>query len=163
MTDRSSTTETSPGVPPFEGLALRLHDQDDIAIAKIHVGNTFAIDIGSVGAGIDNSKAVALAFDAGMTPGDGGHLFFKTNLAGGVPADMKWKLGELLDLPLQRALNVYQLNDDGWHLGHGDPPECVMIGSRLASNCRNTPDYRRKNAVGVKEFSAVSGLIRSCS
>ena len=104
------------------GLGAVFGEGDHIAVAKIDVGDPLPVDECPVGAGVDDAKAVALPLDPGMPAGDRGQIFIEAHLARRVSADMHGELIEILDLPFQGPLDVYQLNGDGRHLGHTVPP-----------------------------------------
>jgi hypothetical protein len=63
-----------------------------------------------------------------MFPGDGRQAFIETDLACGMATDVNRKLGKILDLPFQGALNMNKLNGDVWNLGHVVPPACFCSG-----------------------------------
>jgi hypothetical protein len=100
------------------GFGAVIGKSDHITIPQVYICDPLPVYVGAVGAGVDNPKSISMSLDSGMPSGNSRQVFVEADLARRVSADFYGKLGKILDLPFQWALDVNQLDADVWHLGH---------------------------------------------
>jgi hypothetical protein len=94
-------------------------EHEHIAIFEISFRYPLAIDIGAIGALIDELETVAFANNAGVNARECHHLFRELDLAVRMAAHSNFAFRQLLYLTLKRALHVYELNRDKRNTAHG--------------------------------------------
>ncbi len=90
-----------------------------VSILKQDFLDRLAVDKRTVGAVIIQFELVSLPNDIRMFPGDNGEVGGEANVTIGMASNGDQRVGKILDLPLERAQNVNELDDNDRGAFHG--------------------------------------------
>jgi hypothetical protein len=104
-------------------LGAALGKIEDIPVLQVYflLLDHLAVDDGAIGTVIYQFEAIPFSDDSGVLSRYDRQFNGETHVTGGVATDYDLRFRELLNLPLQRSLHVYQLDDDYWWTFHEQP------------------------------------------